>query len=144
MEKYGVKKVTLEELLKQSDIISICANLTEDNYHMLSEKEFEQMKKGVYISNTARGALINESALSSALASGKVKGFATDVLEVEPGRSNHPYLEYDNVVITPHISAYTEECLKLMGEKCVEDVNRVSQGLLPERSIQKETFLMNY
>ncbi|MGX7031440.1 D-isomer specific 2-hydroxyacid dehydrogenase family protein [Vagococcus zengguangii] len=136
IQSFGGKKVELDELLEASDIICLCANLTDENYHMISTEEIAKMKDNVYLSNSARGALLDESAIISALQSGKIAGLATDVLEEEPGRSNHPYLAFDNVVITPHTSAYTLECLEQMGEKCVRDVEQIVQGELPERSVQ--------
>lgn len=136
IQSYGAKKVELAELFEKSDVICLCANLTEDNYHMISHKEIEKMKDHVYISNSARGALVNEEAIVNGLKSGKIAGFATDVLEEEPGRKNHPYLSLENVVMTPHTSAYTRECLADMGEKCVRDVEDVVQGKLPERAVQ--------
>ena len=136
IQSYGAKKVGLDKLLESSDIICICANLTKDNYHMISDKEIEKMKDSVYLSNSARGALVNEDAIVSGLKSGKIAGFATDVLEEEPGRKDHPYLSLDNVIMTPHTSAYTMECLEEMGEKCVRDVEDVAKGKLPERSVQ--------
>lgn len=136
LEIFGAKKVELDELLEKADVICVCASLNEDNYHMLSADEFSKMKEHVYLSNTARGALIDEEAMVQALASGKVAGFATDVLEVEPGRSDHPYLSFKNVIMTPHTSAYTMECLEGMGEKCVTDCEEVTEGILPKRAVQ--------
>lgn len=137
IERFGAKKVELDELLERSDVICLNASLNETSYHMLSENEFARMKDNVYLSNTARGALIKEDALVKALKSGKIAGFATDVLEKEPGRSDHPYLQFENVLITPHTSAYTKECLKGMGDKCVSDCEKVANGVIPDRSIQK-------
>lgn len=117
-------------------MICICANLTEKNYHMIGDKEIAQMKEHVYISNSARGALVDEQAIVKGLETGKIAGFATDVLEEEPGRKDHPYLAFDNVVMTPHTSAYTMECLEEMGKKCVRDVEDVTKGQLPERAVQ--------
>lgn len=136
LQTYGARKVELDELLTSSDIICLCANLTEESYHMLSKNEIEKLKDGVYISNSARGALLDENAVVEGLKSGKIAGFATDVLEEEPGRKSHPYLAFDNVVMTPHTSAYTLECLEQMGNKCVTDVEQIVQGVLPERAIQ--------
>lgn len=136
IEQFGAKKVELKFLLKESDIICLCANLTEENYHMISDEEVSMMKDNVYISNSARGALVEEEAIIRGLQSGKIAGFATDVLEEEPGRSNHPYLQFENVVVTPHTSAYTMECLEAMGDKCVADVKDIVEGKLPERSVQ--------
>ena len=106
---------------------------------MISDKEVDQMKENVYLSNSARGALVDEEAMINGLKSGKIAGYATDVLEEEPGRQDHPYLAFEQVVITPHISAYTRECLEAMGEKCVRDVEQISQHLLPERSVQTKS-----
>ena len=139
IESFGAKKVELQELLEHPDIICLCANLTEENYHMISAKEVDQMKENVYLSNSARGALVDEEAMINGLKSGKIAGYATDVLEEEPGRQDHPYLAFEQVVITPHISAYTRECLEAMGEKCVRDVEQISQHLLPERSVQTKS-----
>lgn len=136
LQSYGARKVELDELLTSSDVICLCANLTEENYHMISKNEIDKMKDGVYISNSARGALLDENAVVEGLKSGKIAGFATDVLEEEPGRKSHPYLAFNNVVMTPHTSAYTLECLEQMGNKCVTDVEQIVQGMLPERAVQ--------
>lgn len=136
LQTYGARKVELDELLTSSDIICLCANLTKESYHMISKNEIEKMKDGVYISNSARGALLDEDAVVEGLKSGKIAGFATDVLEEEPGRKSHPYLAFDNVLITPHTSAYTIECLEQMGNKCITDVKQIVQGVLPERAVQ--------
>lgn len=136
IQSFGARKVDLDFLLREADVICLCANLTEENYHMISHEEVKKMKKGIYISNSARGALVNEEAILDGLKSGKIAGFATDVLEEEPGRKDHPYLSQENVVITPHTSAYTMECLEEMGEKCVRDVENIVIGKLPERSVQ--------
>ena len=143
IQSFGAKKVEYEELLKSSDIICLCANLTEENYHMISTKEIEMMKDNVYLSNSARGALVDEAAIVKGLESGKIAGYATDVLENEPGGADHPYLAFDNVVMTPHTAAYTMECLEDMGDKCVRDVEDVVQGKLPVRAVQPESKYIN-
>jgi len=137
LQSYGAKKVDLDTLLASADIICLCANLTEESYHMIGSAEIAKMKDGVYLSNSARGALIDEEAMIAGLESGKIAGLGTDVLEEEPGRKNHPYLAFENVVMTPHTSAYTMECLQAMGEKCVQDVEDVVQGILPQRAVQE-------
>ncbi|MGX7109481.1 D-isomer specific 2-hydroxyacid dehydrogenase family protein [Facklamia miroungae] len=143
INNFGAKKVELDELLESSDVICLCANLTEKNYHMIATNEIRKMKDKVYISNSARGALVDEEALIQGLQSGKVAGYATDVLEKEPGGADHPYLVFDNVVMTPHTAAYTMDCLQDMGEKCVQDVERIVEGKLPIRSVQKDSSYIN-
>ncbi|SDF21350.1 Lactate dehydrogenase [Thermoanaerobacter thermohydrosulfuricus] len=138
IQKRGAQPVSLEELLQTSDIISLNASLNEKNYHMLSHKEFSMMKKNVFIVNTARGELIDTEALIKALKEGKVAGAGLDVVEGEPIDDNHPLLAFDNVIITPHTSAYTYECLRGMGDKVVSDVEKVLRGEIPDGVINKE------
>lgn len=143
LEAFGARKVELDELLERADVICLCASLNEKNYHMLAAEEFAKMKDHVYLSNTARGALIEEEALLEALQSAKVAGFASDVLEVEPGRADHPYLQAPNTILTPHTSAYTIECLEGMGNKCVTDCERVAAGKLPDWAVQPISAYLN-
>ncbi|MGQ9856741.1 MAG: D-isomer specific 2-hydroxyacid dehydrogenase family protein [Fervidobacterium sp.] len=132
------KRVELDELLKNSDIIFICSSLTKENYHILSVREFEMMKKGVYIINTSRGELIDQDTLINALDSGKIGGIGFDVVEGEPITGDHPLLRYDNVIITPHIAAYTFESMKGMGDKVVSDILRAVQKIIPDEVVNKD------
>lgn len=134
----GAEPVSLEELLKTADIISLNAFVNSESYHLLSDEQFSLMKKGVFIVNTARGELMDEKALLKALNEGKVEGLGVDVIEGEPINETHPLLAYENVVITPHISAYTYECLNGMGDKVVTDVERVLRGEIPDAVINTE------
>lgn len=139
MQQYGVEKVDLEYLLENSDVICLAANLTDESYHMINGETIKKMKEGVYISNSARGALVDETAIIEGLESGQIAGYATDVLEVEPGRASHLFLQFDNVIMTPHTGAYTAECLEEMGRKCVQDIEDVVQGKMPVRAIQSHS-----
>lgn len=84
LKSIEAKLVSLEELLRKSDVITIHVPLTPQTYHMIGGKEIQQMKDGVYIINTSRGAVIDEKALFNALRSGKIAGAALDVYEKEP------------------------------------------------------------
>lgn len=134
----GATPVSLEELLKRSDIISLNAFIDQNSFHLLGKKEFAMMKKGVYIVNSARGELMELEAVLEALDNGTILGLGADVIEGEPIDETHPLLKYPNVVITPHTSAYTYECLEGMGDKCVSDVERVHQGLAPEGMVNTD------
>ena len=138
IRKKGAEPVTLEQLLKRSDIISLNASVNSTSYHIISEKEFSLMKKGVYIVNTARGELMEQSSLLQALDEGIIAGLGIDVVEGEPIDEHHPLLSYKNVVVTPHTSAYTYECLKRMGDKVVDDVEKVLRGEKPDNVINSE------
>jgi len=117
-KQYGVEKCeTLEELLKQSDLITLHTPKTSETYGMIGEKELELCKEGVRIVNAARGGLVDEKALYKALKSGKVAAAALDVLDPEPNYDKkpeeqdyyNPLLDLDNVIITPHLGASTQE-----------------------------------
>ncbi len=128
----GAIPVSLEELLQRSDIISLNAFIDQHSKYLLGKEQFAMMKKGVYIVNTARGELMQLDALLEALDNKTVAALGADVIEGEPIDETHPLLKYPNVIVTPHTSAYTYECLEGMGEKCVSDVERVHQGLVPD------------
>lgn len=100
--------VTLDEMLPQSDFITIHVPLTPHTRHMLSKKEFGMMKEGVMLIDCSRGGVVDQEALYDALTSGKVKAAALDVFEEEPPRNNR-LLTLKNVIATPHIGAQTQE-----------------------------------
>jgi D-3-phosphoglycerate dehydrogenase len=124
-KQLGIKYAAFNELLMESDIISIHAPLTSETYHIISSKEFELMKHGVYVINTARGAVIDEKALYNALVSGKVAGAALDVFESEPLSPDNPLTKLNNVILTPHLAASGEETLKKMAVAVAEEVVRI-------------------
>lgn len=117
-----IEIVDLNYLLSQADIISLNASLNDTSYHILGEEQFSKMKKGVYITNTARAELVDEEAILSALDNNIIAGYATDVMYKEPSFNDHPLIKHPKVLVTPHTSAYAIECLEGMGEKCVNDV----------------------
>lgn len=137
----GAEPVDLDVLLSTADLISLNASLNAANYHMLSTGEFETMKPGIHIVNTARGELIDQGSLIAAIESGKVAGIGMDVVEGEPIDERHPLLAYEQVMVVPHIAAYTMESLRLMGEKCVEDVERVARGEAPDEMVNPEVLV---
>jgi D-3-phosphoglycerate dehydrogenase len=108
-EGIGVEIVELKDLLTRSDYISVHTPLTEETKHMITEAQFALMKKGVRIINCARGGIIDEVALIKAIKEGKVIGAAMDVFEHEPLSQDSELLKLDNVIITPHLGASTEE-----------------------------------
>lgn len=122
----GVEKCdSLEELLTQSDLITLHTPKTSETYNMIGEKELSICKKGVRIVNAARGGLVNEKALYNAIKEGHVAGAGIDVLDPEPNYDKkpeeqtytNPLLELDNVIITPHLGASTAEANYNVGTK---------------------------
>jgi len=108
-ETLGVEVLELKELFSRSDYITVHTPMTEETKHMISTEEFGLMKKGVRVINCARGGIIDELALASAIKEGKVAGAAMDVFEQEPLSSDSELLKLDNVITTPHLGASTEE-----------------------------------
>jgi len=108
-QRIGAEVVELDQLLERADFISIHTPLTAETRNFLGPPEFAKMKEGVRIINCARGGLISEEALVKAVLEGKVAGAALDVFETEPLPPDHPLLGLDQVILTPHLAASTEE-----------------------------------
>lgn len=130
-EKYGVKCVSFEELMKESDVISVHSPLTKDTYHLINEETFKLMKDGVYLINTSRGPVIDEKALLENIENGKIAGIASDVFEVEPVKDNDPILQVKNGVFSPHCAALTNETNYNAGIICAQSIINVLNGGKP-------------
>ena len=105
---YKAKRVSLEELLNQSDVVSLNTPLTKETKHLIAAPEFKLMKNSAFIINTARGSIIKEGDLINALQNKEIAGAGIDVFENEPNASKH-LLAMNNVVITPHVGTATLE-----------------------------------
>ncbi|HUN51357.1 MAG TPA: C-terminal binding protein [Candidatus Sulfotelmatobacter sp.] len=105
MSPYGVEAVSLEELLKRSDFVSMHAPSTVEAQHMLTEQHFRLMKREALFINTGRGPTVDEAALVKALQEGWIAGAALDVLEREPPDAGNPLLKMDNVTLTAHVAS---------------------------------------
>lgn len=117
----GVTLTLFEEVLANADFISLHAALTAENTHMIGAAQFEAMKPGAYLINTARGGLVDEDALYQALSAGRIAGAALDVFVAEPPKGS-PLLKLPNVVVTPHIGAHTKEAIERMGVMAAQNV----------------------
>lgn len=115
----GIRCSTIEELLEKADIISFHAAGAEE---IIGTEEISKMKDGVIILNSARGELINEEALINGLESGKIQGLWLDAFWQEPYKGK--LTEFDNVLLTPHIGTYTEQCRKSMEVSAVNNILR--------------------
>lgn len=100
----GIRYVELEHLLRESDVVSLHCPLFPETTHLINKQAIQQMKDGAILLNTARGPLIDESAVADALRSGKLRGAAVDVVDCEPIPPNSPLLNAPNCIITPHIA----------------------------------------
>lgn len=126
----GAKFSTLNQLLKKSDFISIHTPLTKETYHLIDKAQFELMKDGAILINTARGEVINEKELVSAMKSGKLFAAGLDVYEFEP-KITKELLKMKNVVLLPHIGSATTETRNKMAELAANNIVRVLNGKKP-------------
>jgi D-3-phosphoglycerate dehydrogenase len=124
----GVTRASLDELLIKSDFVTIHAPLTPETRHLLNSARIGSMKRGSFLINAARGGLVDTAALAKALSTHHLAGAALDVLEDEPPKSDNPLLGLENVLITPHSAALTEEAMSRMGMTAAEDIVRVLRG----------------
>lgn len=122
INKTGLKQLDLEELLKVADVISLNCNLNQNNYHLLSEKQFNLIKEGAYLINTGRGALIDESALIKALEENKLGGVALDVFENEPLLLDHPLHQFDNCIFGTHNASNTLEAVMRVNDMAINNL----------------------
>ena len=125
----------LDFLLQEADYISIHAPLTDATRHLLNERAFRFMKPTAYLINTARGAIIDENALRKALDQGWLAGAALDVLSQEPSSANHPLLNRDDVLITPHAAFYSSTAIEELARKAAQRVAQTLRGETPSHIV---------
>ena len=136
-EKMGARRATLEEVLRESDFVSLHIPKTEETYHLIDKEKLSLMKPTAYLINCARGGVVDEDALYEFLKEGKIAGAAIDVFEEEPPKGSK-LLELDNVVLTPHIGANTKEAQIRAGTICAEQVMKVLRGEEPDYWVNRE------
>ena len=120
--------VALAELLSLADIVSLNVPLTAETAGMMNDARFAAMKPGAILVNTARGGLVDHSALHRALVNGRLRGAGLDVFEAEPADSSHPLFRLRNVVFTPHLAWFTAETLQRSLGVFVENCRRLRAG----------------
>ncbi len=131
----GIELVEFSKLLSDSDFVSIHAPLTDETRHSFGENELRNMKKTAYLINTSRGPIVDEEALYKVLEKRRIAGAALDVMEEEPPDWEIPLLTLDNLIITPHISFYSEESYAELKTKTAKAVLSVLKGELPQAII---------
>jgi len=118
----GVPFVSLEELLRTADVVSLHVKLTEQSHGLIGAREFAVMKPGALFINTARGAVVDTPALVAALNSGKLGGAGIDVFDIEPLPADYPLLSCEHVVLTPHNADQTPEGIDFLNVGVVDHV----------------------
>ncbi len=130
----GVRLVPLEELLGQSDVVSLHVLLTKETRHLIDAPRLARMKPTAILVNTARGPVVDEAALIDALRSGRLGGAALDVFEIEPLDPASPLLRMSNVIVTPHLGSYSDEGDAVHRRRVGQLALQAASGL-PERKV---------
>jgi D-3-phosphoglycerate dehydrogenase len=134
----GIELTDLDTVLKESDFISIHCPLNESTRHLIGEKEFKKMVKKPILINTSRGPIIDEKALIQALTEGLITGAGLDVLEKEPPDLRNPLLNMENVILSPHVSFYSEESICELKRRTAENVSSVLLGKWPRSVVNRD------
>jgi D-3-phosphoglycerate dehydrogenase len=140
MAARGGEKVELDELLRRSDFVSISCPLTKDNRGMIGARQFALMQPHAYFITTARGFIHDEAALAEALRNKQIAGAGLDVWAKEPPPPDHPLLQFDNVLASPHTAGVTKEARENMGRIAAEQVLDALDGKRPPRIINPEVW----
>ncbi|MGB9369651.1 MAG: hydroxyacid dehydrogenase [Xanthobacteraceae bacterium] len=140
MKANGAEKVELDALMRQADFISINCPLTDETRGMVGAKQYALMKPGAYFVTTARGSIHDEKALEEALRGKKIAGAGLDVWEKEPPPLEHPLLQFDNVIVTPHTAGVTREARENMGRFAAEQMIAALDGKPVERVLNPDVW----
>ena len=137
---HGVRESSLEGLLKSSDFVVLQAASSAETKHMIGMEQFRMMKPTAYIINTARGSIMDQKGLFTALSEGLIAGAGLDVVEEEPDGigADHPLLTLDNVIVSGHSAYYSEESSAKYKQRIFEAVESVVKGKRPEWLINPE------
>jgi phosphoglycerate dehydrogenase-like enzyme len=134
----GVDLVDLETLLRESDFVVVLCNLTDETRHLIDRERLAMMKPTAFLISIARGPIVDEQALYEALSNGTIRGAALDVFEQEPPDPNNPILQLDNVIVSPHALAWTEESAMGIGSGVLDAILDIRQGKVPQYVVNKE------
>ena len=137
--EHGVARAaTLDEVFAQSDYLSLHTNLTPETRDLVRAETISRMKPDVIVINCARGEIVNTADMAAALASGRVRGYGTDVLDVEPPPADHPLTHLPNCIVTPHVGSRTSESVQRQALAAVENLIRAMKGEKPLAQVNPE------
>ena len=128
IEALGARKVELDEIFKESDILSLHAPSIDSTYHMVNEKTLSMMKQNAILINTARGSLIDEKALAECMMKGKLKYACLDVTDPEPPAEDNPLRKIPNCIFTPHVAGLANNGQLKIGRHVCEEIERFESG----------------
>jgi D-3-phosphoglycerate dehydrogenase len=135
--EHGVELVPLDQLLRESDYVTLHVFLNAQTRHMIGAPQLALMKKSAYLINTCRGPIVDEPALIAALQEGRLAGAGLDVFEQEPIDPNNPLLTMENVIVTPHTAVYSRKAIELNRTQPFDEVARVLGGQYPRGLVNR-------
>jgi D-3-phosphoglycerate dehydrogenase len=138
--QYGVEYVSLEQALREGDFISLHAPNLPETEKMINDSTIALMKPTAYLINTARGGLVDEEALARAVRERRLAGAALDVLRAEPPRQGSPVLEVPGIILSPHMAAFTNECIDRMCLLAAQNVVEVLKGARCRNTVNPEAY----
>src|SRR5947207_2414509 len=138
--KLGIQFVSLDELLAQSDFVSLHAALTPQNRGLLGEAQLRQMKPTAYLINTARGALVDEAALTRALEEKRIGGAALDAFATEPLPADHPLRKAPNILLTPHLASFARETGERVSVTAAQAIVDLMRGRKPQFVVNPQVY----
>ncbi|MGH6897006.1 MAG: NAD(P)-dependent oxidoreductase [Geminicoccaceae bacterium] len=134
----GVRLVGLEELFRESDVLSVSCPLNDETHHIVNAERLALMKPSAYLINTSRGPVVDEKALTTVLQERRIAGAGLDVFEQEPSPAGNPLYRLDNVIVTPHALCWTDQCFAGIGAADVKAVFDVMHGRVPPGIVNRE------
>ena len=134
----GAKKVEMEALLREADVVTVHCPYIPENHHLINEKTLKLMKPGAYLVNASRGKMVDEAALVAALKNKTIKGAALDVFEFEP-EINQELMDLDNVVMVPHIGTWSQDARVAMAREVLDGMCEYLKGGNPPNIFNRDT-----
>lgn len=128
---------SMEDLLQTADFVSLHLPASEKTRHSINKTSFALMKNSAFLINTARGEVVNEEDLYTALSTGQIQGAGVDVLETEPPQENHPLFSLDNFLLSPHYGALSHDAFDAMGLHAAQGIHEVLSGQTPTWPVNK-------
>ncbi len=133
----GVRLVDLDTVLRDADFVTVNCPLSPATRHLVGAREFGLMKRSAFLINTARGPIVDEAALTEALAERRIAGAALDVFAAEPTPPDNPLLKVDNVITTPHSLCWTDECFRRIAQDAFTSAVAVARGAAPVNVVNR-------
>jgi phosphoglycerate dehydrogenase-like enzyme len=137
-DELGIRLVSLEDVFRQADIVSVSCPLSPQTHHLVNAERLALMKPTAFFINTARGPIVDQKALTGVLQERKIAGAGLDVLEQEPPDANDPILKLDNVILAPHALCWTDQCFAGNGAADVKAVLEVQHGREPRGIVNRD------